>query len=65
MAPAAINLGPRERMKRRMMGKVALACAVALAVAAFAIEAPRLWRAIVFLPLWMAGLGLLQARAGI
>jgi hypothetical protein len=60
-----INIGPRERLKRRMMGKVSLACAVVLAIALFAIDAPRVARLVVFLPLWFAGLGLFQARAGI
>lgn len=65
MPAAEINLGPRERMKRRMLGKVSLTCAAALTLALLAAGAPRWSRLAVFLPLWMAGLGLLQARAGV
>jgi biotin carboxyl carrier protein len=62
MEPSAINIGPREIRKRRLMGIVALAVGVALAFALVVFEAPRLVRLIVFFPVWMAGLGLFQAR---
>jgi hypothetical protein len=58
---AAVNIGPRERMKRRVMGIVFLAVGAALAFLMVAYDAPRLFRAAVFFPLWMAGLGLFQA----
>ncbi len=58
----AINIGPREVRKRRMMGIAALAAGVALAFALVALQAPRLSRLAVFLPIWIAGLGLFQAR---
>lgn len=58
----AINIGPGEVRKRRMMGIVALAAGVALAFALVVLQAPRLSRIAVFLPIWLAGLGLFQAR---
>ncbi len=58
----AINIGPRERRKRRLLGIVALAIGVGIAFTLVVLEAPRWSRAIVFFPVWMAGLGLLQSR---
>ncbi len=48
---------------RRFMGIVALISAAALAFVAIAYQAPWWSRAIVFAPLWLAGIGLLSARA--
>ena len=56
------NIGPRERRKRRLLGIVSLTVAVAVAFVLVAYGAPRWSRLVVFFPLWMAGLGLLQAR---
>ena len=56
------NIGPRERRKRRLLGIVSLTVAVAVAFVLVALGAPRWSRLVVFFPLWMAGLGLLQAR---
>lgn len=56
------NIGPRERRKRRLLGIVALTVGVAVAFVLVTTDAPRWSRAVVFFPLWMAGLGLLQAR---
>jgi hypothetical protein len=58
----AINIGERERRKRRLLGIVALTVGVAAAFVLVATRAPRLARLVVFLPVWMAGLGLLQSR---
>lgn len=58
----AINIGAREIRKRRLMGIVALTVGVGLAFLLVVFEAPRLLRIIVFLPIWIAGLGLFQAR---
>ena len=58
----ATNIGPREQTKRRLMGIVALVCGVCLAFLMVVLEAPRWSRALVFLPLWLAGLGMFQAR---
>jgi hypothetical protein len=58
----AFNIGPRERRKRRLLGIVALTVGVGLAFVLIVMDAPRWSRAIIFFPLWMAGLGLMQAR---
>lgn len=58
----AANIGPRERTKRRMMGIVALTVGVSLAFLLVTLGAPRPLRLVVFFPVWIAGLGLLQAR---
>ncbi|HEX8150840.1 MAG TPA: hypothetical protein VF591_26890 [Pyrinomonadaceae bacterium] len=56
------NIGPRERRKRRLFGIVSLTVAVGVAFVLVSFGAPRWSRLVVFFPLWMAGLGLLQAR---
>ena len=61
----AMNIGPREQRKRRLMGIVALTIGVALAFLLVVTEAPRLWRLVIFFPIWMAALGLFQSRAKI
>ena len=48
---------------RRFMGIAALISAAALAFVAIAYQAPWWSRLIVFAPLWVAGVGLLSARA--
>ncbi|MDQ3918689.1 MAG: hypothetical protein M3348_09440 [Acidobacteriota bacterium] len=58
----AVNIGPRERRKRRLLGIVALTVGVSVAFVLVVAGAPRLLRLVVFFPIWMAGLGLLQAR---
>ena len=58
----AINIGPREQRKRRVLGVVALTVGVAVAFVLVVTGAPRLLRLVVFFPVWIAGLGLLQAR---
>jgi hypothetical protein len=62
MPSEAINIGPREQRKRRLLGIVALTIGVGLAFLLVVINAPRLLRLIIFPLIWMAGLGLLQAR---
>lgn len=57
-----VNIGPKEVRKRRLMGIVALTVGVGLAFVLVVFEAPRWSRALVFFPVWMAGLGLFQAR---
>lgn len=61
-ADKAINIGPREQRKRRVMGVVALTVGVAFAFLLVVTGAPRALRLVVFFPVWIAGLGLLQAR---
>jgi hypothetical protein len=62
MEKTVINLGPREVRKRRLMGYVALVAGVGLAFLSVVMGAPRWSRVIVFFPIWIAGLGLFQAR---
>jgi hypothetical protein len=62
MMDEAVNIGPGERRKRRMLGFVALTIGVALAFVLVVTGAPRWSRLVIFIPIWMAGLGLLQAR---
>jgi hypothetical protein len=62
METPAINIGPREVRKRRLMGIIALAAGVGLAFLSVVMETPRWSRLIVFFPIWIAGLGLFQAR---
>jgi hypothetical protein len=62
METSAVNIGPREIRKRRLMGIVALTVGVALVFALVVFQAPRLLRLVVFFPIWIAGLGLFQAR---
>jgi hypothetical protein len=59
---AAINIGPRERLKRRVMGVVSLMFGAGLAFWLMTASVPRWSRIVMFFPLWIAGLGLLQAR---
>lgn len=58
----ASNIGPRERSKRRLLGIVALTVSVGVAFVLVVYGAPRWSRLVLFFPVWMAGLGLLQAR---
>jgi hypothetical protein len=62
MSAEAINIGPRERRKRRLMGVVALTVGVGLAFVLVIMQAPRWSRAVIFFPVWIAGLGLIQSR---
>ncbi len=62
LTSAAFNIGPREQRKRRLLGIVALTIGVAAAFVLVVYDAPRWTRLVVFLPVWIAGLGLLQAR---
>lgn len=58
----ACNIGLRERRKRRLLGYVALTVGVATAFVLVVYSAPRWSRAIIFFPIWIGGLGLMQAR---
>lgn len=62
MLSEPINIGPREQRKRRLFGVVALTIGVGVAFVLVVTDAPRWSRAVIFFPVWMAGLGLLQAR---
>ena len=58
----AVNIGARERTKRRVLGVVTLTVGVGVAFVLVTAGAPRLSRLVVFFPVWLAGLGLLQSR---
>jgi len=60
--PEIPNIGPRGQRQRLRFGLIALAAAVVCGAALLALHAPRFSRAILFLPLWVAGLGVFQAR---
>jgi len=62
LSTEAANIGPREQTKRRLLGIVALVCAAGIAFITVFSGAPRLTRAFVFFPVWLAGLGMFQAR---
>ena len=61
-ASDAMNIGPREQRKRRVLGIVALTVGVGTAFVLVIYDAPRWSRLVIFFPIWIAGLGLLQAR---
>jgi len=56
------NIGPAERRKRFIWGAMALGASVLLAAGLAVGGADRRWRLVVFLPLWIAALGVFQAR---
>ena len=58
----AINMGPAEQSKRRLMGNFAVAFAVGLIIAMVGGDWPRWARLFLFIPVWMAALGIGQAR---
>lgn len=60
--PGACNIGPREIAKRRAYGTAGIVATVVLAVVLVAIDAPKIARAIVLVPLWGALISLEQAR---
>lgn len=62
MATEICNIGRRETSKRRLLGIAALIAGIGLAFVLVIFGASRFWRLIVFLPFWMAGLGLFQAQ---
>ncbi|HEY0077241.1 MAG TPA: hypothetical protein VGB73_01235 [Pyrinomonadaceae bacterium] len=58
----AFNIGANEQRKRRLLGIVSLTIGVAAAFVLVIFGAPWWSRAVIFFPVWMAGLGLMQAR---
>jgi len=57
------NIGPNERRRRKIMGAVAAAIVVALALLVITLDAPRPWRLLIVLPAWIAALDFFQVRA--
>ena len=62
MADLIANIAPGGRRRRLLMGVVMLVVAAALGVLLVAGGAGRGWRLALLVPLWVAGLGLFQAR---
>ena len=63
MASACINIGPRQRARRVRVGVAFLVVFAACAVGLVLEQVARPWRALVFLPLLLASISLLQVRA--
>jgi hypothetical protein len=59
----SVNIGPRGRAKRLRFGLVALVVAVIAAAALLALRAPPLSRLGLFVPFFLGGMGVFQARA--
>ena len=58
----AINIGPNERAKRTRTGWIMLILAAAITAVLLFLHAPRLWSAVIFLSLFLSGLGFFQAH---
>jgi len=56
------NIGARGQAQRRRFGYIALGVAAVVLVLLFMLHAPRPWRAVTFLPLWLSALGFFQAK---
>lgn len=56
------NIGPSEVKKRLTFGIVTAGLTLVGTVALLGLGVDRFWRAMLFVPAWMAGLGFLQAR---
>ncbi|HVE87255.1 MAG TPA: hypothetical protein VND93_30575 [Myxococcales bacterium] len=57
-----VNIGPKQRRRRLMVGVVSFAISAAIAVGLVMAGTPRLARLVVFLPLFGAGIGFFQWR---
>jgi hypothetical protein len=62
VADLIANMTSGGRRRRLLMGVIMLVVAAALGVWLVAGGAGRAWRLALFVPLWVAGLGLFQAR---
>lgn len=61
-APRIANIGARQVRRRRTLGIVSAVVAGLLGFLLVEYEAPTWTRILLFLPLWIAGLGVFQAR---
>ncbi len=59
---ATVNIGPRERRKRLIMGVVTLGVSGAIALTLILADVGRWWRIGLFFPFWLGALGVFQAR---
>jgi uncharacterized membrane protein (UPF0136 family) len=62
--PLVTNLGSRGRRRRYLLAACGLGVALLAAAALVGVAAPRGARLLLFVPLFVAALGLLQARGG-
>ena len=62
MAERIANIGSRGVRRRRRTGWISLAVAGVIIAALIALDAPRLYRLILGIPIGIAALNLLQAR---
>jgi hypothetical protein len=60
---ACVNIGPQQRRLRMRMGIVMFAIALLLAIAMAVMSTPPSARIVLFVPLLLGSLGVLQARA--
>lgn len=56
-----MNIGPREQRKRLIMGVTTLAISIGIAIGLIYSGVHWWWRLCLFIPFWMAALGLFQA----
>jgi hypothetical protein len=56
------NIGPRGQAQRRTFGYITLGVAALVLMLLFMLHAPRAWRAVTVLPLWLSALGFFQAK---
>ena len=57
------NIGPRERQRRMVGGVIFLVVAACTAGCLLWFGVPRLWRVVVFVPVWAAAVGFFQVHA--
>lgn len=60
---ACPNIGPRQRRRRLAGGIVAWVAACLLLAVLLVVDAPRIARVLVALPMWAGALGVYQAKA--
>src|SRR5262245_29934459 len=63
VAGECANIGSLQRRLRRVIAVWAFACAAGVALALMAAGAPRPWRLMVFVPLWVGVLASLESNA--
>jgi len=56
------NIGPRGQQQRERLGIMTLVATALLAGVLFGLGAPRVWRLVLFPPLWIGLVGFFQAR---
>ena len=58
------NIGPKQRTLRMLAGGGAFLVAISAALLLWRSGVDRAWRAVLFVPLWMAALGVVEAKDG-